>query len=90
MNIFYFKKNWNQYLMVQKMDHVMIYDQKIYGPRWADSSFHILTEAVTLESVALLKTKTLAFPYSAFVGYILEVIHVLPPCPNASTIEWST
>lgn len=48
---------------------------------------HTLTSAVILASVALLNKKSLASSYIANVGYIRDVMHVLPPCAKLSIIE---
>lgn len=59
------------------------------GNKAAEASLicHTLTVAVTLASVALLNKKSLASSYIANVGYMRDVIHVLPPCAKLSIIE---
>jgi len=79
-------KKWVCIALPLEIMHLLYYstnshDQEsiLKGPIFAESNFHILTEAVTLKSVALLNRKTRAAPSIAVVGYTLEVTHVLPP-----------
>lgn len=66
-----------------------VHSSKGKGRIKAEFNCQILREAFTLMAVALLNTNSLAAPYMAFVGYTLDVITVLPPCPKLSMIEWS-